>query len=259
MHSRHWVSGPASEAPAHRWRTRQRRISAPLPAKAGRAPLSGRWHRCILARAPEGVEILALHPQQPGFDRGGPAKSPEERREAMHELLFDRRLRQILRENCVLERPILLWAFERLDDGLGRESMPQGVPPGPRFPSAVFGPVLLSAFWRFASIWRRDVMGASPRPRRLGQLGDFLQRPPSTPRRLGVPKLAKRSLRVQDGAAIPAAIPARWLAPRGAGSGRMRGQSARPRNGLAVQVWRIEVILAGNTDQREEGVATGVG
>src|SRR5262249_6486579 len=39
--------------------------------------------------------------------------------------------------------------------------------------------VLLSALWRFASIWRRDVMGPSPRLRRLGHLRVFLQRPVS--------------------------------------------------------------------------------
>ncbi len=140
------------------------------------------------------MENLALHPKEPGFDRGGAAKSPEERREAMHELLFDRRLRQVLRDNRVLEGLILLWAFERLDDGLGCKSMCLRAFRRDRcFPSAIFGPVLLSAFWRFASIWRRDVMGASTRPQCLGRLGVFLQRSPSTPRRLGVPKLAKRS------------------------------------------------------------------
>src|SRR6266699_7141035 len=45
--------------------------------------------RILLARAPEGLENLALHAQQPGFDRGRPTKSPEQGCEAMHELPLD--------------------------------------------------------------------------------------------------------------------------------------------------------------------------
>jgi len=99
-----------------------------------------------MAGAPEGVENLALHPQQPGFDRGGPAQSPEERREAMHKLLLDRRLRQVLGDDCVLEGPILL---RTLSSGSMTVS---AVNPCFRalrrdrcFPSRVLGPVLLRA------------------------------------------------------------------------------------------------------------------
>src|SRR6266567_8160453 len=60
------------------------------------------------------------------------------------------------------------------------------------------------------------------------------------------------------------AIPARRLTPGNGGSGavwwRRRARlDARLRNRLAVQVWRIEVILAGDADEREERVAAGVG
>jgi hypothetical protein len=49
----------------------------------------------------------------------------------------------------------------------------------------------------------------------------------------------------------------------GGGSGRVRWScrthpDVHPRNGLAVQVWRIEVILAGDTDEREEGIALSI-
>src|SRR5437899_304498 len=39
------------------------------------------------------------------------------------------------------------------------------------FPFSVFGPVLLRALWRFASIWRRDVIVGSTWPARPVQLG----------------------------------------------------------------------------------------
>src|SRR5262245_6348384 len=51
----------------------------------------------------------------------------------MDELLLDRCPRQILQDDRVLERPILLWAFERLDEGLGRKAVPEGVTAGPAF------------------------------------------------------------------------------------------------------------------------------
>jgi hypothetical protein len=73
------------------------------------------------------MENLALHPQQPGFDRGRPAKSPEQRREAMNELLLNRRLRQIRRDDRVVECPVFLGVFESFNDGLGREPLPQRV------------------------------------------------------------------------------------------------------------------------------------
>lgn len=71
------------------------------------------------------MENLALHPQQPSLDRGGPAKSPEERLEAMHELLL---LGQVLGDDRVLEGPPCRKAFRR----------------DRRFPCSVFDPVLLS-------------------------------------------------------------------------------------------------------------------
>jgi hypothetical protein len=48
----------------------------------------------------------------------------------MHELLLDGRLRQIFRDDGVLERLILLGVLKRLEDGLGCESMSERVPPG---------------------------------------------------------------------------------------------------------------------------------
>jgi hypothetical protein len=56
----------------------------------------------------------------------------------MHELLLDRRLRQILRDDGFLEGPILLGIFQRLDDRLGGQSMLESIAPGPLF--SVFGP-----------------------------------------------------------------------------------------------------------------------
>jgi len=47
----------------------------------------------------------------------------------MDELLLNRRLRQILGDDRVLEGPILLGILQRLDDGLGGESVPEGVAP----------------------------------------------------------------------------------------------------------------------------------
>jgi hypothetical protein len=75
------------------------------------------------------VENLALHPQQPGLDRGGPAKAPEERSQPVDELLLNWGLRQILGDDRVLEGPILPGILQRLDDGLGRESVREGVTP----------------------------------------------------------------------------------------------------------------------------------
>ena len=112
-----------------------------------------------------------MHLQQSGLDRGGPAKSPEQRREAMNELLLDRRLRQILGDDRVLEGPIPLGILQRLDNGFGSESVPEGITPRPLFP--VFG---LRA--RALEGVVADVMGRSTRP------------PP--PGRLGAPKLARR-------------------------------------------------------------------
>jgi hypothetical protein len=48
----------------------------------------------------------------------------------MHELPLDRRLRQILRDDRFLEDTVLLWIFQRLDDGLGGQSVLEGVAPG---------------------------------------------------------------------------------------------------------------------------------
>src|SRR5436309_268534 len=86
-------------------------ILADFGADFGRGPKRPLLRRClgyVLARAAEGVKNLALHAQQPRIDRGGPAKPPEQGREAMNQLLLDRGLRQILRDNRVLEGPILL-------------------------------------------------------------------------------------------------------------------------------------------------------
>src|SRR5437764_13063578 len=110
-------------------------ILANLGAGSGESPgspLPVYWLRCTWARAPEGVEHLALHPQQPGLDRGGPAKTPKERRQAMDELLLHRGLRQIFRDDRVLKGPILLGILLRLDDRLGRASVPDAVTPRPR-------------------------------------------------------------------------------------------------------------------------------
>jgi hypothetical protein len=41
----------------------------------------------------------------------------------MHELPLDGRLRQILRHDRFLEDTVLLWIFQRLDDGLGGQSV----------------------------------------------------------------------------------------------------------------------------------------
>ena len=46
----------------------------------------------------------------------------------MHELLFDRRLREVLRDDRVLEGPILLGILQRLDNG-GGESVLEGITP----------------------------------------------------------------------------------------------------------------------------------
>ncbi len=62
----------------------------------------------FLPAAPEGLQDLALHSQQPGLDRCRPAKRSKKGGEAVDELLLDRCLRQILRDDCCLEGPILL-------------------------------------------------------------------------------------------------------------------------------------------------------
>jgi hypothetical protein len=69
------------------------------------SPLAAWRLCCILASASEGVEDLALHPQQPGLDRGGLAKTPEHGRDPVNELLLNRRFRQVLIYNRVLESP----------------------------------------------------------------------------------------------------------------------------------------------------------
>jgi hypothetical protein len=79
----------------------------------------------FLAGALEGTQNLTLHSEQSGLDRRGAPKPPEERRKAMDELLLDRRLRQILHEDRCLERLVFALALERLDDGLGGESVPE--------------------------------------------------------------------------------------------------------------------------------------
>src|SRR6266536_1653973 len=56
------------------------------------SPLLSGFH-LLLAQAAEGLDNLALHPQQSGFNRRCPAKSPEERGQPTDKLLFDRRLR----------------------------------------------------------------------------------------------------------------------------------------------------------------------
>src|SRR5205807_7579076 len=76
-----------------------------------RSFLASRFQR-FLAGAPEGAKDLALHPKEPRFDRGCPAKPPEERSEPMDELLLDRRLGKVLRENRGLRRLRCLPAVE---------------------------------------------------------------------------------------------------------------------------------------------------
>ena len=84
----------------------------------------------LQARASERAENLALHPQEPGLDRGRPSQPPKQRCEAMHEFPLDGGLRHVLRNDRFLERPVFLGAFERFDDGLGREPVSQRVTPG---------------------------------------------------------------------------------------------------------------------------------
>ncbi len=93
----------------------------------------------------------------------------------------------------VLEGPILLGILQRFDNGSAVNPCLRALCRDRCFPSSVFGPVLLSALSRFASIWRRDVMGGSTRLRRPVQLRPYLQRFLSASRRLGAATLAKRS------------------------------------------------------------------
>src|SRR5260370_30302700 len=82
----------------------------------------------LLAAAPEGLEDLPLHPQQPGFDRGRPTKSPEEGSQPPDELLLDRGLGEVLRENRRFEFPVLLEIFKGFDNGFGREPVAESIP-----------------------------------------------------------------------------------------------------------------------------------
>jgi hypothetical protein len=90
-------------------------------------------------------------------------------------------LGQVLGDNRRFERLIAFGIFQRLM----RVSAVNCC-----FPLSPFGPVLLRALWRFASICRRDVIEDSTRPRRPAQLG-FLQRLLSASRLLGAAKAAE--------------------------------------------------------------------
>jgi len=84
----------------------------------------------LLAAAPEGLEDLPLHLQQPGFDRGRSTKSPEEGSQPPDELLLDRGLGEVLRENRRFEFPVLLEIFKGFDNGFGREPVAESIPAG---------------------------------------------------------------------------------------------------------------------------------
>jgi hypothetical protein len=88
MHSPRGSRRPGCEEPPHRLCRRQHPGGFRHRPSSRVSSLRLRGSR-LRARAPEGLENLALHRQQPRLDRGGPAKSPEERREAMNELLLD--------------------------------------------------------------------------------------------------------------------------------------------------------------------------
>ena len=105
------------------------------------------------------AQDLSLDLKEIGLDAGGPPDPPQQRREPQHQLALDRRLGIVIRSDGRFECPVVFGIFHGGNDGFGSQSVRTALRRDWRLPCSVFGPVLLKALRRLASIWRNDVMG----------------------------------------------------------------------------------------------------
>ncbi len=128
-----------------------------------------------MARAPEGVENLALHPQQPGPDRGG--RRSRQKSEA------SRWTSSCSTGVCGRYSATIAASNVRYSSGFSSGSKPvsavnpwrRALPREARFPLVLVGPVLWSALRRLDSICLGEVMlgAVQPRPGRAAHFSDF--------------------------------------------------------------------------------------
>ncbi len=80
-----------------------------------------------LAGLPELAKLVSLHFEQAGFHGGGAAKPPQQAGQPQHQLPLHRRLGIIVGDDGRFERLVVFGILQRADDGLGRETMADGI------------------------------------------------------------------------------------------------------------------------------------
>src|SRR6516162_1475500 len=102
------------------------------------------------------MQELGLNLQKISLNSDGTADTPEQGCKTEHELAFDGCSGVVICNDGCFERLIVLNIFQSDDDSFGRQTMSDCIVP--RSPFSVFGPVLLSALRRLASICRNEVI-----------------------------------------------------------------------------------------------------
>ena len=83
-----------------------------------------------LAGLPELTKLVGLHFEQAGFHGRGAAKPPQQAGQPQHQLPLHRRLGVIVGHNGRFERLVVFGVLQRPDDGLGRETVADGIAAG---------------------------------------------------------------------------------------------------------------------------------
>ena len=80
-----------------------------------------------LAALPIVMQLLSLNFEQPGFHSRGAAQPPQNTRQSQHKFALDSRLRIIIRDESGLERLVIFSILQCANDGLGCETMADGI------------------------------------------------------------------------------------------------------------------------------------
>src|SRR6516164_331526 len=102
-----------------------------------------------LAVLPIVMQLLSLNLEQSSFHSRGAAQPPQNARQSQHKFALDSRLRIIIRDESGLERLVIFSVLQCANDGLGCESMADGIAARCLLASVCFGP---GAFKSIAAI-----------------------------------------------------------------------------------------------------------
>jgi hypothetical protein len=132
------------------------RVHQPNTAAAVRV-LQPAWYRAFLLGI---LDDAVLDLEQTAFDCGGTAQPPQQAGQTQHQFAFDSSLRIKFDRYRPFERLVLPRAFEDSITTSAVSPWRTELRRDRRFPAAVFGPVLLSALRRLASICLSELTGA---------------------------------------------------------------------------------------------------